>query len=86
MNNETWLPVAKLCVEQIYAYDYFVSVWERVKHSQPLEDCSKEQLLKPFQDMWEAVPDTAHIRRVPFNLICNLAEEYVFGEDCADKG
>lgn len=79
----SYLEQAKACAVAIRAHDYFAHIWEEVEHQKPLEDCTKEELLKPFQDMWERLPDNMGIRRPPFFDICHLAEEYVFGEEDA---
>lgn len=76
-----YLEQVKIVIEQIYAYDYFVQLWESVKHTKPLEECTREELLQPFQRMWEALPDSSAIRREPFFAICNLAEDYCFNDD-----
>lgn len=67
-------------IKQIYAYDYFVAGWQEVKHKKPLEECSTEELLRPFQDFWSLLPDSRSCRREPFFAICDLAEEYCFGD------
>lgn len=34
-----------------------------------------------FQDFWEALPDNASIRFGAFYKICDIAEQYCFGEE-----
>lgn len=77
----TLLEQARVCVEQIENDDYYPARWVKVKHVKPLEQCNREELLKPFQDLWEILPDSPAIRCGPFFKICDLAEEYCFGEE-----
>lgn len=77
----SWLENVKVCIAHIYAHDYFVAEWEKVKHKKALEECDKSELLAPFQDLWDLLPDNAACRRPPFFQVCNLAEEFVFGDD-----
>lgn len=65
------------CIAAIYNYDYYLHLWEEVRHSKSLDECTTAELLRPFQDFWEILPDTPAIQRVPFYKICDLAEEYM---------
>ncbi len=72
---------AQACIDDIKREDYYVTRWEVCQHKKPLADCTREELLKPFQDFWELLPDSGNIRRTPFFAVCNLAEEYMMGDD-----
>lgn len=80
LNEELVLRV-KDTIDHIYAYDYFVSQWEKVKHTQPIYEINDmNTLLKPFQDFYDKLPDSSACRRDPFFAVCDLAEEWCFGE------
>ena len=66
-------------VTMIKKADYFLHVWETVKHKKPLQECTYSELMEPFQDFWEALPDSRHIQRHPFTLVCDLAEKFCIG-------
>lgn len=76
---------AEECIKDIYAHDYFVSIWEQVRHQKDIVDCTMDELLGPFQRFWEALPDSSGIRRFPFFKICDLAEQYMYGDDDDDE-
>lgn len=71
-----WVLQARHCIHEIHTHAYFVDRWRAVEHTKPLEDCTKDELLAPFQRFWELLPDRAAIRVHPFFLVCDLAEEY----------
>lgn len=81
MERAEQLTRAKHAIEMMAAYDYYLHLWDDVKHNKPLEDCTREELLMPFQLLWEALPDNTAIRRPPFFEICDLAEEFVNGDE-----
>ena len=58
--------------------DYYLSLWDAVKHTKPLSAHTLDSLLKPFQDFWNMLPESKSIRRVPFFGVCDLAEAYCF--------
>jgi hypothetical protein len=76
-----WKEKVEETIQAIKDHDYYQEIWERVKHKKPLEECSKAELLEPFQDFWEELPDNLSIRREPFFQVCELAEEFCFGDD-----
>lgn len=61
---------------------YYTERWAKACEGQPLIEEAKdhEALLARFQRMWELLPDSRDIRRAPFFAICDLAEEYCFGD------
>ncbi len=80
-----YLSRVKECVESIQKEEYFLPIWEKVKHQKPLELCTDEELLEPFQNFWDSLPDHRGIRRYPFFKICDLAEDYMsLGSDEED--
>lgn len=69
-------------IDAIHENCYYIPIWEMVKHDRPIHEIdTKEELLEPFQDMWNRLPDSMAIRRYPFGAICDLAEEYTFSEE-----
>lgn len=80
-DREIWLSKALDVIASIYEQDFYVSIWESVAHKQPITELEKRDILKPFQDFWNTLPDTPYIRREPFFAICDLAEEYMFGDE-----
>lgn len=49
---------------------------------QELNTTEDPQVIGQFcQTMWEALPDNSSIRKVGFFLLCDIAEEYCFGEN-----
>lgn len=79
---DDWVEQVKHCISEIHREAYFVDRWLKVQHKKPLARCTKDELLEPFQDFWESLPDHAGIRRHPFYQVCDLAEEYCFGDEC----
>jgi hypothetical protein len=71
-------------VKEIKSDHYYLHIWKNVSHKKPLDECTRTELLKPFQDFWNALPDTKSIRTGPFFKICDLAVEWVFGEEPID--
>jgi hypothetical protein len=72
---------ANACIERIEKEHYYPRIWDRVKNPiPPSEAKTREEILKQFQDFWEALPDSPEIRTGAFFPICDLAEEYCFGE------
>lgn len=68
---------AKECIRCIYADCYFIPLWELSKHDREIDEISDiDELLYPFHDFWERLPEDQCIRRYPFELVCQLAEEY----------
>lgn len=63
----------------IFREDYYVMNWNVVKHTKPLTGLTLEEILKPFQDFWNQLPDSKAVRRAPFFDVCDLAEAYCFG-------
>lgn len=87
MNLEQSKEAAKSCEAAILREDYYVEHWKRVKHKIPIDQCTTpRQVLEPFQDFWEALPDARAIRRPPFFQVCDLAEAYMatFDEEIDD--
>ena len=82
-NNVKKLTMLKVsqCVEAINGAQYYLHIWKNVSHTKPLNECTRNELLKPFQDFWEKLPDKQEIRGYPFFLICDLAEEYLMGDE-----
>ena len=83
--NKYFCLKASECIDRIKRDKYFLDIWETVSHKKPLVECSKDELLKPFQDFWEELPDDPSIRRGPFFEICDLAERYCFSVDEGDS-
>lgn len=72
---------ALACDARIRAEGYYPGIWDRVRHPRPIEKIDNiEELLAPFQAMWDALPDSSSMRWGPFFDVCNLAEDYCFGE------
>lgn len=79
--DSMWKERARQVADHILAEGYYIPLWNAVKHTKPISSCTKAEALRPFQDFWEALPDSPAIRRGPFFDICDLAEEYCFGTD-----
>lgn len=77
---DDWRKQAEHVIHEIHTNGYYIDRWRSVEHKKPLRECNKEELLKPFQDFWERLPDRASIRVHPFFAVCDLAEEYCFGD------
>lgn len=75
-----WVREARHCIHEIHTHAYFLDRWRSVEHTKPLEDCNKMELLKPFQDFYQLLPLKTAVRVHPFFLVCDLAEEYCFGD------
>lgn len=79
--DSMWKERAAQVARHIVEEGYYIGRWDRVKHKKPIAECTKAEALRPFQDFWEALPDSPAIRQGPFFDICDLAEEYCFGTD-----
>ena len=75
-----WREKAARCTKEIEQSNYYPELWAKVKHKKPLGAYDKGELLRPFQKLWDSIPDSPAIHVWPFSLICDLAEEYVFGD------
>lgn len=65
-------------VEAVYAYDYFVTTFERAKASFELDPTVPEQVCSFWNHFWYMLPDHSSIRRQPFERVCDMAEgEYI---------
>lgn len=82
---DDWRAQVEHVIREIHHHGYFVDRWTKVEHKKPLQQCSKSELLAPFQHFWELLPDHAGIRTHPFFLVCDLAEEYCFGKPEVDE-
>lgn len=69
------------CVQRIEAEGYYPEIWAQVKHDRPIINCTVAEALAPFQDFWEALPDSPAIRFGPFFTICDLASEFCSLDD-----
>lgn len=78
---DDWIEQVRATVREIHTHHYFLDRWMTVEHKKPLHACTKAELLEPFQRFWELLPDKPAIRVHPFYQVCDLAEEYCFGED-----
>ena len=67
----------KEVIRCIHADNYYIPIWELSKHDKDVDLIDNTwELLEPFQDFWERLPDDSDIRRYPFFQICDLAEEF----------
>ena len=73
------IAMVQYVIDAIFREDYYVMKWNAVKHAKPLTGLTVEELLKPFQDFWDSLPDSGTVRRFPFFPVCDLAESYCFG-------
>ena len=58
----------------IYAYDYYVSIYEQIVEKYPVDMADPESIHSFWNNFWYALPDTRAIQRDPFNFICDMAE------------
>ena len=78
------LSLHKSCIHELYAEQYYVSIFEGMLE---LYGFSKESLMKLenlnnicefWNSFWFSLPDSKSIRRSPFFVVCELAEgEYL---------
>jgi hypothetical protein len=70
----------KLCVEKVYASDYYIATFNKVKtfyeeqHKKILDDLQPIDIIAFWNDFWFDLPDSPAIHRYPFYDICDLAE------------
>lgn len=78
---QAWRAKAEACVRRIADEDYYPAHWAAAQHTRPLAEIqTMDELLAPFQKFWELLPDSRDIRRGPFFDVCELAEEWCFGD------
>lgn len=65
-------------IDAIWRAEYYLPQWDAVRHTTALSGMVLEEMLKPFQDFWDALPDSKSVRRAPFFDVCDLAEAYCF--------
>lgn len=66
-------------IDSIWRADYYLPQWDAVRHANALSGLTLEEILKPFRDFWNQLPESKAIRRDPFFDVCDLAEAYCFG-------
>ena len=66
----------------IFEESYFVALWQAQLAKRNMTTASivlhqddDSQLVLLCQDMWDALPDNPSIRRFPFFLLCDVAEQ-----------
>ncbi len=64
----------KELIELIYAYDYYVRIFNQVKEKCPVDENDANSVTSFWNDFWFALPYSPAIHRPPFNQICDIAE------------
>lgn len=70
--------MAKVIVleRSIYANDYYVGLWEKMKEERDITCLSDVELCELLNDFWYVLPDSRSIHREPFYELCDLCTEY----------
>lgn len=68
--------MAKVIVleRSIYANDYYVGLWEKMKEERDITCLSDVELCELLNDFWYVLPDSRSIHRPPFYALCDLCE------------
>ena len=72
------------CIEQVILNNYYTDIANQLLE-QFGEPETPEEIVLFWQRFWESLPDSKSIRRDPFYLICDIAENYMnphfFGDE-----
>lgn len=63
----------KELIQLVYAYDYYISVFERAQEMYPPDLSTADGIRTFWNDFWHMLPDTPGIQRAPFARICGMA-------------